>query len=157
MRSLLPDFDELRSIATDECVEWPYSCYKNGYGQIRYGGRRHGTHRLALVLATGVDRVDLVAAHGPCHNRRCMNVRHLYWTTAAQNQNDRVRDGTDFRGTRSPLSRLTESEAREILRSLGTQQDIADRFGVSRSLVSSIRRGKRWAHLKVTPIVEAPE
>lgn len=144
--SRLDDFHHLRSIVTDECVVWPHTNNK-GYGRIRYLGRSHPAHRLALVLATGMDPPDMQAAHGPCHNRACMNVAHLRWATQVDNLADQVRDGTDNRGERHPMARLSRDEALIIRSSSESSSVLAKRFGVSRSQARSIQAGRGWRHL----------
>lgn len=79
---------------TDECVEWPFLGVIDGYGRLVFMGRMMNASRAALILATGKDPVDLMAAHGSCHNRLCVNPGHLSWETALQNQQDRERDST---------------------------------------------------------------
>lgn len=142
----LEEFHRLRSIVTDECVVWPYGLTW-GYGRVRYLGKYHLTHRLALVLATGGDRPKMDAAHGPCHNRACMNVAHLRWATPAENTADRIRDSTDMRGEDHPNARLSESDVRTILASDQTVSAISRRFGVSRRLVANIKNGRAWRHV----------
>ena len=84
------------------CAIWPFPRFNTGgYGGICYQGRTHNAHRVALMLATGVNPKGLVAGHGPCHNPACCNPNHLSWLTHSENQNDRLRDGTE---TRSPLT-----------------------------------------------------
>jgi hypothetical protein len=143
----LAEFHRLRSLETDDCVVWPHARTSKGYGSVRYLGRQRLTHRLALSLATGGDRPGVQAAHGPCHNPACMNVRHLSWKTGAQNLADRDRDGTHQRGERGPRARLTEAQVRLILVSTDTTRDLAERYGVSRSAIEAIRSGRNWRHL----------
>jgi hypothetical protein len=146
-RNRVTEFHRLRSIETDECVEWPYATNGAGYGWLHYEGRAWLTHRLALSLATGVLDQQLHAIHGPCHNSICMNVRHLSWGTRSRNMADRNRDGTGQRGQGNHRARLTESEVKEILVAPGTQSEVAERFGICQSHVSALRRGARWTHL----------
>lgn len=146
--SRLDDFHRLRAIETDECVEWVGSRAR-GYGYVRIDGQQRAVHRLALVLATGIDP-DLEAAHGPCHNRACMNVRHLSWKTKSQNQLDRRRDGTLPRlyGERSGVAHLCEADVIEIRRSTGkTQNELAARFGVCQATIHRVLTRVTWQHI----------
>lgn len=56
-------------------------------------------------------------------------------------------NGGSLPGANNPNAKITETIAREIKYSGGTQRHAAQRFGVSRALVSFIRNGKNWAHL----------
>lgn len=147
MSYLEEDFHRLRAIVTDDCVVWPHATTSKGYGTVRYQGRMHSTHRLALVLATGTNDPAMHAAHGPCHNPACMNVRHLRWATPAENLADRDRDGTNQRGARGPRARLTEAEVRAILASTDSQPSLAERYGVAVSTINHIRSGRKWHHV----------
>jgi hypothetical protein len=52
------------------------------------------------------------------------------------------------RGEHNGNSKLTDAQIREIREAQGqTQQQLAMRFGVDRSLVGYIRRGKLWKHV----------
>ena len=144
----LAEFHRLRAIETDECVIWPYGKYSNGYGQVFFERHCCSTHRLALILATGSDQPGLDAAHGPCHNRLCMNVRHLSWKTRSENNHDKKRDGTDDCGEKHYAARLTEPQVREILASTGPTREVAFQYGVARQTVYNIRSGRNWKHLR---------
>lgn len=144
----IAEFHRLRAIETDDCVEWPYGTNRAGYGQLNINGTTARCHRLALIYAScGVAPDEMQAAHGPCNNRRCMNVRHLSWKTHAENMADMLRDGTQPRGHRSPHAKLTEDDVLFILESDEPQKDLGARYGVSESLISHIKCGRRWKHL----------
>jgi hypothetical protein len=142
----LDEFHLLRAIETDECVIWP-GCKSEGYGQVRYDGKMRLTHRLALTMHTGSEPAGMQAAHGPCHDRACMNVRHLYWATVADNAGDRLRDGTATIGAQHGCSKLTEDEVREIRAAEGSLIEIAERYCVGKSNIGMIRRRATWKHV----------
>lgn len=136
--------------STDDCILWPYPLLDSGYGQLAVNGRRWTAHRLALVMASGVDRDGMHAAHGDCHNRACINPRHLYWATPSGNAADKVRDGTSQRGHRAGRAKLTEADVYSIRSALADgeyQTVVAARFGVSQTTISSIATGQTWGWL----------
>lgn len=97
----------------------------------------------------------VLSAHRPmkepgmeaCHrngNKMDNRLANLRWGTRSENQQDKVRHGSN-----GGPQKLTMEEAQTI-RSLRrtkaeTQQSLADRYGVSRSLISLIESGGIWA------------
>jgi hypothetical protein len=143
------EFQRLAAIDTDECVIWPHGTTTGGYGtMVDHDGVRRYVHRHALELHAGPAPTGMEAAHS-CHTRRCMNARHLRWATVAENQADRIKDGTDHRGQRHPKAVLTDAQVLEIRALIGTdsQANIARRYGVSQQLVCDIKKGRAWKHL----------
>lgn len=53
------------------------------------------------------------------------------------------------RGECNPNAKLTDNDAREILRSVQTPLELSLRFGVSRTVIYSILAGRRWKHVDV--------
>lgn len=94
---------------------------------------------------------DAEAAHN-CGNGHlgCVAKTHLRWDTPVGNQADKLLHGTDNRGEKHPLAKLSEVEVREIRRlgSSRTQISLANQFGVTEGAVRSILIGKNWAWLK---------
>jgi hypothetical protein len=119
-----------------------------GYGQFTinaYGTQRHvGAHRYAYELTHGPVADGLEVMH-KCDNPICVRPDHLGIGTHTQN----VRDAADKGRLRVPRPRaqkLTDAQLLEIpeLRRSGlTLQAIADRFGVSKTLISLLLAGKR--------------
>lgn len=121
--------------------------------------------RLFLLLWNGnkakavrVGRLVLLAFRGPppnghegCHNdgnpanNRLTNLR---WDTPSANQRDRVRHGTSNRGEQCGTSKLTEKQVLAIREDGRLQREIAEEYGVQQSVISRIKSGVRWGHLR---------
>lgn len=90
---------------SDDCIDWPYSVMSNGYGTVRFEGRVTTAHRAALIVWKGYPpSPEHQAAHEPliCHNRKCVNPRHLSWKTKSENEADKLLDGTVPKTVNSP-------------------------------------------------------
>ena len=125
----------------DDCIVWPYGKFSvtRGYGAIWRGGRAQPAHRLALLSISEPPTPKHEAAHGPCHNRLCVNPRHLSWKTRAENEADKMRDGTDANGEASWSCKLTTIQVAEIRERYATGQhthrSLAAEYGVSHTLI----------------------
>jgi len=111
--------------------------------------------------STLVHQLVCKAFHGPKPSARHevahwdgnpTNVRadNLRWALPTENNADKTRHGTHFNdGQFKP--QLTNEDVREIRRLLETgvsQRRIAEQFGIWQTMVSHIKLGRRWAHLK---------
>lgn len=147
-------FEEIAQYNGDECLAWPFAHNKNGYGRMRVDGKMvYVTRRLCEEVNGPPPTPKHEAAHS-CGNGHegCVTKRHLEWKTPSENQADKLTHGTHNRGERQGASKLTETQAREILAFKGkeTQRSIAERFGVSRTAVSQIHCGRNWNWMDVT-------
>lgn len=136
---------------TDDCVIWPYSVYKDGYGSIRYEGVSRNAHSVSLELFTGERPDGKVAAHEPlvCHNPACINPKHLRWASRKENMHDRLLDETDLRGEKHPNSKLSERDVLDIRSSKESGPSLARKYNLnSRSTINKIKSGKLWSHIK---------
>jgi hypothetical protein len=133
----------------DEC--WPWTAGRNhqGYGRMRVFYRAIAAHRLAFMVSTGSDPGDLAVLH-TCDNPPCCNPAHLFLGTLADNNRDRAAKGRSCRGEEQKDAKLTADAVRAIrARSRAGEQgkDLAADFGVSRSAISLILRGRTWRHV----------
>lgn len=73
---------------------------------------------------------------------------NLKYDTHRNNLRDRAEHGTDPKGERHWMSKLTERDVRAIRRSLLRQSSLAKKYGVSRSNISHVQTGQTWGWLK---------
>jgi hypothetical protein len=129
------------------CWNWPEDAYcdKDGYGSIRYAGRRMRVHRLMYIHAFGDVPEEMCVCHH-CDNRKCENPEHFFLGTIADNIGDMYSKG---RGA-SPekRSKLTREQAFTIKLASGFQKDIGKVYGIAQTTVSQIKLGKHWRSLQ---------
>jgi hypothetical protein len=92
--------------------------------------------------------VDAIIAHidGDPTNGKVSNMR---WATATDNQRDRNRHGTRIRGREVFGAKLDDTQIPTIRAAICTgarYAEIADKFGVSISTISLIKRDRIWRH-----------
>lgn len=141
----------------DEC--WPWTAYLStrGYGQFKWwtpGGERvsRQASRCALELHLGRPVPNHLEAAHSCRNRACCNPAHLSEKTTAENEADKIRDGTALRGEKHHNARLTEPQALEILALYRlpdppSYKATARRYRINHSAISHLVRGLTWKHL----------
>lgn len=135
-----------------ECWEWKRTHNGQGYGELRVAGRMVYAHRLAFELAGGTIPEGLHILH-ECDNPRCINPEHLTVGTRSKNMRDCHARGRSkipspkMHGEANGASKLKASDVSAIRKMLGEglpQASIAQKFGVSQSNISRIKRGKGW-------------
>lgn len=132
---------------TDECVLWPFSLDRLGYGNMHTKTTRTAkAHAVSLMIRVPKPFPEahaLHASHEVCGNRHCVNPNHLRWGTRGENMADRIIDGTSAK-------RLNPDKVRKIraMRAEGkTNQSIADVIGVSRSSVADVLFLRTWTNV----------
>ena len=136
--------EEFKAAQTDECLEWPYSKHNGGYGQTGEGT----VHRIICKEVHGAPPTPGHYAAHRCGNAPCCNPRHIYWATPRENQADRVVHGTSNRGRRNWQAQLDEAKVREIRKLVsagGNHRVIAERYGVTRLVVTKVANRHTWA------------
>lgn len=127
--------------AADDCVIWPYAVRKSS-GYPAFSEKKcgvtinHDAHRFVCKLAHGAS--DKQAAH-LCGNKLCINPKHLYWATAAENMADAVKHGT-LRGGGRYRQRLFAGQRADIKSSPLSLAAIARKYGITVSDAGKIRR-----------------
>lgn len=135
----------------EECITWPYSRTKKGYGVMTLAGVRIAAHRGCCKLAHGA---PLTTEHEAAHScgrghLGCVNPGHLRWATPKENAADTFIHGTNPRGERNPAAVLTEAQVLEIaaLKGVEKQSSIARRYNTTQPTVADIHRGGAWSWL----------
>lgn len=139
----------------DDCLEWPFSRAANGYGTIRYDGESAPAHRVMTILVYGNPPYTKAMATHSCGNghKGCVNPKHLRWSTAKQNQKDRVRHGTSNRPIHCGQSKLSVEDACRIKRKLNNGDrcvDLSKEYGVNYVTIHDIKSGRSWAWLQTS-------
>ena len=131
------------------CWLWTGETHK-GYGRFKSrattGWRSEQAQRTGYRLHRGPIPAGLCVCH-KCDNRRCVNPKHLFLGTHADNLADMRAKGRHRYGARHPAARLTEAQAVEIRErwARGENRDaIAAEFGVDYRQVWRIGTGRRW-------------
>lgn len=113
----------------DDCWPWTGARDAKGYGRFR------SLLVTRLLLAPVPDGLHVLHR---CDNPPCCNPAHLFLGTHADNMADMGRKGRR-------IEKLSAEDVRAIRQLLGVghrHRDIADRFGVTRQMISLIAAGK---------------
>lgn len=139
----------------DACWLWKgHIVKKSGYGQACFLGIHPQAHRASYEYLVGPIPDGLHVLHvRHCPHRHCINPRHLYAGTNAENMLDKVVLGRAPHGSSHCHARLAESDVLKILelyhapRSTHTRETLAKIFGVSGGTIRPILQRKTWKHV----------
>lgn len=142
----------------DACVEWPGTRTVGGYGRV---GSQY-MHRFIWELVNGPIPDGLHVLHR-CDNPPCVNPRHLFVGTAAENCADRDAKGRGRNelkarpGEYCGTSKLTDAAVRDIrARAVcrrgtgnrgGNLHALAKEFGVGYNAIYAVVRRMTWRHI----------
>jgi hypothetical protein len=139
----------------DDCWEWQAGMFSSGYGAFHILRYPYKATRVSWVIHYGDIPDGLQVCHGPCNNRSCVNPRHLWLGTIAENQADKKLKRRGARGTKNGNHKLTDEEVsiiKQESRKLGgsqTLEQLANRFGVSISNIYYIVNDITWTHIQL--------
>jgi hypothetical protein len=127
----------------DECLLWPFGKFGVGYGAYR-----KGTAHVAVCRAAHGEPpvMGMEVAHA-CGNRLCVAPVHLRWATRAENQADRLKHGTDWRGEKHAQAKLTEQQVHAIRQDERGSRAVAADYGVRPRTIRQIRARRTWGWL----------
>lgn len=133
---------------TDDCWLWKGGVAKcGGHGIFRLHNQTRKAHRImlehSLQRALGVGK----QANHLCRTKTCVRPDHLYEGTQAQNNADKVRDGTIPQGEGHWHSKLTAEKVLAIRRDQRSRAEIAEEYQIGLNYVSQIRMRRVWSHL----------
>lgn len=135
----------------NECLAWPYSKDRHGYGVIKNKEHWGMVHRIVCEHLNGTPPTPEHEATHTCGRGHtgCVTGRHLVWKTHAENMDDKYAHGTVARGELNGHAKLSEAKVREIMAMKGikTQKEIAAMYGVSPSQITRVMNRERWGHV----------
>jgi hypothetical protein len=135
------------------CWIWIGSLAPSGYGQIRdkEADRPETAHRASWRINRGPIPEGMHVLHH-CDQRWCCNPDHLFLGTNNDNIQDSAGKGRR-KGKRAAVgeqqaaAKLTDDIVRYIRASNDKLRVLAERFGVTETLISMVRRRKIWKNV----------
>lgn len=131
----------------NDCWAWlGKKQFGRGYGRFR----SYAAHRFAFESRFGIKPGEFCICHS-CDNPSCVNPKHLFLATQAENLRDmwaksRGKNNTR-RGESCNKAKLTADQAIAVFKSIKSTRSIAKEFGISRTAVQYIKTRKNWAHV----------
>lgn len=126
-------------ICTSHCFD------SHGYPWIKRKGKAKHMSRFLWEQSYGPILKGKRILH-KCDIPACINLDHFFLGTQRDNIKDRNSKNRQAKGEHNH-SKLTEKEVLQIRQEFGTQKEIAAKYGVGCTTISSIKRRKKWAWL----------
>lgn len=118
--------------------------HKGGrYPQIWKGGNRWLLHRYVYEKLNGKIANGNVIMH-ICDNPRCIRPDHLKEGSQLENMRDAANKNRIARGVRCGNVKIDEGIAAKIREEGGSTRKVGEKYGISGTVVSKIRRGILW-------------
>ncbi len=152
-------FGRVRRLTTRTCARngkilKPFPHHRLPYLQVNLcgssGARRVLLNRLVCETFNGPAPSNVHHAAHDDGDRRNNRASNLVWKTVSENAADRVRHGTQSRGS-GVWPRVSVADIQKIRASKDTYSQLSSRFGVSSVTIGSIRNRKTWANVEDAP------
>jgi hypothetical protein len=148
-------WEKVKVAGPDECWEWQgyLNVKRRGYGMLNVDGIPEWAHRVSYQLHYPDENISGKVIMHSCDNPPCVNPKHLSAGTHKDNSEDAWCKGRAVLPTNAPKgethhsAKLTESIVASIRIRLGKGEKgshLAKEFGVTKTVVSRIKRGKSW-------------
>lgn len=158
-KSILRKLHANSIVSESGCWEWNGLRDTRDYGIISGFGRQYMAHRISWKLHNNCEIPEGKFILHSCDNPPCWNPAHLRSGTQQENMEEMWSKGRGCPhpellcpGERNPHAKMTNANVMEIkyLLSQGARQkDLAERFGVSGTVISKIARGKGWRSIPI--------
>lgn len=145
-------------VAYGDCWEW-IGCLNGLIPIMRHDGKVANVRRLILI-DRGVPVNGFIATY-TCGNPKCVRPEHTARSTRAQMNRRIMEDMNSATNTlrskriaeikRKTHAKLSQAEVDQIRASDDSHQDLAARFGVTKSIIGRIRRGEMWRQFAASP------
>jgi hypothetical protein len=147
--------DDSKCIDPKACWNWTAAKDPTGYGAFKVGGKKVGAHVFAYEQSYGPVPDGMEVCH-VCDNRSCCRPSHLFAGTRSDNMLDAsakgrlfVPTGVRFKHGNLPPNRSLSSDQVALIKQklksgLFTVADISLEMGISRYIISDIKRGRTY-------------
>jgi len=127
---------------------WTGGIGNTGYGGFWFRGKTIGAHVFSYALHHG----PIPEGYLVCHKhedlgRHNVNPEHLFLGTHKDNMQDAAAKCRTLSGTSNTASKLSNDDVLFIAQSTDPYRTLSERFGVSETIISKIKRGKLWTHI----------
>lgn len=132
----------------DECWNWKGALNKDRYGQFNYKGKPKLSHIVSYILVHGNVPKGLFILH-KCNNPSCVNPKHLYIGTQADNMKQMVKDGRSLYGEKNPNSKLNWEIVNKIRAEYVNDRNItirklSNKYNMPLGTIQNIIEDKTW-------------
>lgn len=148
-----------RHITPDgDCWQW-HGCMQGAIPMMKHDGKVANVRRLVLI-ERGVPMKGHIATY-TCGNPVCVNPEHAARSTRTQMNRRNMAEMSGATNTlrvkriaeikRRTSAKLSQADVDQIRAADEKQQDLANRYGVTKSLIGKIRRGEVWRTFSASP------